>query len=58
MKELLKWLRANFRDAEASRKKAASEGRYGDAQIAEGLAQAYAYTIMHVKRLVRENKQC
>lgn len=54
MRELLKWLRARFKDTEAARKRYASAGQYGDAQLAEGIAQAYAYTILHVERLIRE----
>ena len=49
-KELLKWLRSRLKDTEGARDRHADEGEYGEAQLCEGIAQAYAFTILHVER--------
>lgn len=49
MANLLQWLRIRQREAERSRDAAARNKQYGEAQLREGIASAYAYTIEHLK---------
>jgi hypothetical protein len=49
-KELLKWLRGRLRDTERARDAKANDHEYGDALLCEGIAQAYAFTILHITR--------
>jgi hypothetical protein len=48
-KELLRWLKRQQRSAEQHRDEKAKNREFGDAQLAEGIAQAYAFTILHVR---------
>lgn len=48
--ELLKWLRAQYREAMAHKRQAVRNKLYGEAHHAEGIASAYAYMILHVER--------
>lgn len=51
-KDLLRWLRMRERDTRQSRNRYTKEHNYGAAQLSEGLSQAYAYTILHVERVL------
>jgi len=48
-KQLLEWLHNKHRISERFAKLAGREGRYGDAQLAIGRAEAYAWTLMHIQ---------
>jgi hypothetical protein len=45
---LMEWLRNKHKLSERAAKLSGREGRYGDAQLAAGRAEAYAWTLMHV----------
>jgi hypothetical protein len=49
-KALLKWLRGQLRDTLSARNRAAKLREYGEAQLADGIAQAYEFTILYVER--------
>lgn len=55
-KELLKWLHKRLRESEQARNTAARKRDYGEAQLCEGIAQAYAFTILHVELMKRREK--
>jgi hypothetical protein len=55
--ELLKWLRWRLRETEWAKRAAARECNYGEAQLCEGIAQAYAFTILHVERTMLPRKK-
>jgi hypothetical protein len=47
--ELLRWLKQRQRESERAAKKAAAQEDYGDAQLALGHAEAYAFVILHLE---------
>lgn len=49
-RELLKWLRGRYREAEARLRSDLDCREYGEAQLDEGMIQAYEYVIIHVKK--------
>jgi len=53
MKELLSWLRRQYRSTEKSKRIAIKRRNYGEALYLEGIAAAYAFTIIHVERSLR-----
>lgn len=52
-RELLKFLRFRLRESDRATRAAAKAKDYGTAQLCEGLAQAYEFTILHVEGLGR-----
>ena len=55
--ELLKWLRWRLRETEQDTRAAAQRKHYGEAQLREGIAQAYAFTILHFERTMLPRKK-
>jgi hypothetical protein len=55
--ELLKWLRWRLCETEQAKRAAVQKKDYGEAQFCEGIAQAYAFTILHFERTMLPKKK-